>query len=95
MGKLNITELESEIKELDGWKIDNNSIVRTYEFSSFPQAIEAIVRASEIAEAMNHHPDMDIRWRTVVFRCSTHSLGGVTEQDLELAKEIEKQVIKK
>lgn len=95
MGKLNKIELESKIKELNKWIIDKNSIVKTYEFSSFPQAIEAIVQVSEVGEAMNHHPDIDIRWRTVVFRCSTHSLGGITEQDIALAKEIDKLLTNK
>ncbi|MGH3922538.1 MAG: 4a-hydroxytetrahydrobiopterin dehydratase, partial [Pseudonocardiaceae bacterium] len=48
------------------------------------------VRAvAEIAEAHNHHPDIDIRWRTVTFRCSTHSAGGITGKDIELASEID------
>jgi 4a-hydroxytetrahydrobiopterin dehydratase len=45
---------------------------------------------AEIAEARNHHPDIDIRWRTVTFRCSTHSKGGITDLDIELAEEIDR-----
>ena len=48
--------------------------------------------AGEIAESRDHHPDMDIRWRTVTFRCSTHSAGGITALDLDLAKAISEQV---
>jgi 4a-hydroxytetrahydrobiopterin dehydratase len=44
---------------------------------------------AEIAEARNHHPDIDIRWRTVTFRCSTHSKGGITDLDIELAEQID------
>jgi 4a-hydroxytetrahydrobiopterin dehydratase len=45
---------------------------------------------AEIAEARNHHPDIDIRWRTVTFRCSTHSKGGITDLDIDLAKQIDR-----
>ncbi|HEV7828580.1 MAG TPA: 4a-hydroxytetrahydrobiopterin dehydratase, partial [Pseudonocardiaceae bacterium] len=45
-----------------------------------------------IAEARNHHPDIDIRWRTVTFRCSTHSKGGITNLDIELASEIDRVI---
>ena len=46
-------------------------------------------RVAEIAEEMNHHPDMDIRWRTVTFSLATHSVGGVTQLDVELAHRID------
>jgi 4a-hydroxytetrahydrobiopterin dehydratase len=46
----------------------------------------------EIAESRDHHPDMDIRWRTVTFRCTTHSAGGITGADVDLAKAISEQV---
>ena len=48
-----------------------------------------LVTAAEIAEEMNHHPDMDIRWRTVTFSLATHSAGGVTQLDVELAHRID------
>ncbi|MGH3934235.1 MAG: 4a-hydroxytetrahydrobiopterin dehydratase, partial [Pseudonocardiaceae bacterium] len=60
---------------LTGWQRDGDSIVRTAKLPSFPAAIEAVRTVAEIAEARNHHPDIDIRWRTVTFRCSTHSEG--------------------
>ena len=44
---------------------------------------------AEIAENDNHHPDIDIRWRTLTFRCTTHSAGGVTASDVSLAEEID------
>ena len=52
--------------------------MRTVELASFPQAIEVVDRVAEVAERDNHHPDIDIRWRTLTFRCSTHCAGGVT-----------------
>jgi 4a-hydroxytetrahydrobiopterin dehydratase len=75
---------------LNGWQRDGNAIVRTAKLPSFPAAIEAVRAVAEIAEARNHHPDIDIRWRTVTFRCSTHSEGGITDLDIELAKQIDR-----
>lgn len=89
MSKLLTDEQVSEaLARLGGWTRDGDSIVRTAELASFPAAIEAVRRVAEIAEARDHHPDIDIRWRTVTFRCSTHSAGGITGKDVELAHEI-------
>ncbi len=73
---------------LDGWRRDGDSIVRTAELADFPAAIEAVRRIADLAEARDHHPDIDIRWRTLTLRCSTHSDGGITAKDVELAGEI-------
>ncbi len=72
------------------WHRDGDAIVRTAKLPSFPAAIEAVRAVAEIAEARNHHPDIDIRWRTVTFRCSTHSEGGITSLDIDLAGEIDR-----
>ncbi|MCA1706975.1 MAG: 4a-hydroxytetrahydrobiopterin dehydratase [Actinobacteria bacterium] len=78
------------LQDLTDWQRDGNAIVRTATLSSFPAAIEAVRAVAEIAEARNHHPDIDIRWRTVTFRCSTHSQGGITDLDIELAGQIDR-----
>jgi 4a-hydroxytetrahydrobiopterin dehydratase len=75
---------------LTDWRREGNAIVRTAKLPSFPAAIEVVRAVAEIAEARNHHPDIDIRWRTVTFRCSTHSQGGITGLDIELAGEIDR-----
>ena len=83
---------EQIVAALDGltdWQREGNAIVRTTKLPSFPAAIEAVRAVAEIAEALNHHPDIDIRWRTVTFRCSTHSAGGITDLDIELARRID------
>jgi 4a-hydroxytetrahydrobiopterin dehydratase len=74
---------------LDDWQLDGGAFARTVELANFPQAIQVVNRVAEIAENNNHHPDIDIRWRTVTFRCTTHSAGGVTESDVGLAEEID------
>lgn len=75
---------------LTSWQRDGDTITRTAKLSTFPAAIEAVRAVAEIAEARNHHPDIDIRWRVVTFRCSTHSQGGITNLDIELASEIDR-----
>jgi 4a-hydroxytetrahydrobiopterin dehydratase len=70
-------------------RAEGGSFERTAELGSFTQAIQAVNRIAEIAESVNHHPDIDIRWRNLIFRLSTHSAGGVTEKDVSLAEEID------
>lgn len=83
-------QVADALEGLTDWQRDGDAIVRTAKLPSFPAAIEAVRAVAEIAEARNHHPDIDIRWRTVTFRCSTHSEGGITGKDVELAKEIDR-----
>jgi 4a-hydroxytetrahydrobiopterin dehydratase len=84
--------IDAALQDLPGWKREGDALVRTAELASFPVAIGVVARVGEIAERRNHHPDMDIRWRTVTFRCSTHSAGGVTRFDVDLARAISEQV---
>jgi 4a-hydroxytetrahydrobiopterin dehydratase len=80
------------LQEHPHWSGDPSGIARTVTFDSFPTAITAVNRVAAVAEELNHHPDMDIRWRSVTFRCVTHSAGGVTAQDLDLADRIDRIV---
>ncbi len=63
------------------------SIERTYEFKNFVGSMRFVVIVAEKAEEMNHHPDIDIRWNKVRLELSTHSAGGLTDLDFQLAKE--------
>jgi 4a-hydroxytetrahydrobiopterin dehydratase len=81
-------EVRAGLAELPGWERDGDAIVTRVQHPSFPAAIAWVVRVGFLAEAMDHHPDLEIRWRTVTVRCSTHSAGGVTALDLELARRI-------
>jgi len=81
-------QVTAELAGLTGWSRDGDEIVRTAELPSFPAAIAVVDRVATIAEARDHHPDIDIRWRTLTFRCSTHSAGGLTAKDIDLASEI-------
>lgn len=78
--------------DLPGWTRDGEALVLTAKLPSFPTAITVVDRVAEIAEDRDHHPDIDIRWRTLTFRCSTHSAGGITDLDTALATSISEQV---
>jgi 4a-hydroxytetrahydrobiopterin dehydratase len=75
-----------------GWSGDPTGIRRQVELPSFAAAITVVDRVAEVAEELDHHPDIDIRWRTVTFACATHSAGGVTRKDLGLAARIDEIV---
>jgi 4a-hydroxytetrahydrobiopterin dehydratase len=69
----------------EGWAEIDAALVREFEFQRFPEAIAFVDRVAELAEAENHHPDIDVRYRRVTLRWSTHSAGGITDRDRELA----------
>jgi 4a-hydroxytetrahydrobiopterin dehydratase len=73
---------------LPGWERDGDSIVWTVALPDFPAAISVVDEVAVLAERADHHPDIDIRWRNLTFRCSTHSEGGLTQLDLDLATAI-------
>ncbi|MGW4478266.1 4a-hydroxytetrahydrobiopterin dehydratase [Rhodococcus triatomae] len=87
---LSDAEVTEALTELPRWRRDGAMLVRTVDLPTFPDAITVVDRVAEVAEARNHHPDIDIRWRTLTFRCSTHSAGGITDLDVALAREIER-----
>lgn len=81
-------EIERQLAALPGWTRDGAQIVAELEAPDFPTAITLVDEVALEAEDMDHHPDMDIRWRTVRFALSTHSAGGITQLDIELAHRI-------
>jgi 4a-hydroxytetrahydrobiopterin dehydratase len=82
-------QVTEALRTLPDWSAQDATLVRTVELESFPKAIQVVNRIAEIAENDNHHPDIDIRYRTLVFRLSTHSIGGITALDVSLAEEID------
>jgi 4a-hydroxytetrahydrobiopterin dehydratase len=84
--------VDAALGDLPGWTREDDALVLSATLPTFPVAIGVVARVGEIAEARDHHPDIDIRWRTLTFRCSTHSEGGITQRDVELAKAISEQV---
>jgi 4a-hydroxytetrahydrobiopterin dehydratase len=86
---LDVDSIRDAVALLDGWSGDSTAVSRTVESAGFPEAIALVVQVARAAEEMDHHPDIDIRWRTVTFRCTTHSAGGVTGRDIALAQRID------
>jgi 4a-hydroxytetrahydrobiopterin dehydratase len=78
-------EVAAFIEAHPGWERDGESITRTYEHSDFNGSMGFVTRVALAAEKADHHPDIDIRWNKVKLTLSTHSEGGITTKDLDLA----------
>ena len=89
MALLSDEELERGLRALPGWVRDGDAIVKQFEFVDFKESIAFVNRVTPVAEEMNHHPDLLISWNTVTASLSTHSEGGLTANDLELAARID------
>ena len=85
MPLLTADEIEDGLTRLPGWTREGESITRTYEQPSFRASLAFVVWVGELAEAHDHHPDIDIRYSKVMLTLSTHSAGGLTEKDFGLA----------
>ncbi len=86
---LDEARLGAALAGLPDWTGDGTALRRTVRAASFRDGIRLVTAVAEVAEEMDHHPDIDIRWRDVTFTLSTHSAGGVTELDLTLARRID------
>ena len=87
MSLLDDATIDSALPTLN-WEREGDEIVRKFDCGTFPKALEFVNAVGERAEAANHHPDIDIRWKDVTLRLSTHDAGGLTQKDLDLAGEI-------
>ncbi len=82
-------DIKDWMKKLPEWDLEKKHIERTFEFDDFSQSIEFVNGVAEIAEEDEHHPEIDIRDSKVRLRLSTHSEGGLTDLDFELAEKID------
>lgn len=82
-------QIAADLAGLDGWSGDTTALRRTIKARDFLAGIGLVGEVALAAEEMDHHPDIDIRWRTLHFTLSTHSAGGVTERDIALAERID------
>ena len=83
-------DLARFLAEHSGWREQDNALVRTYELASFREAIAFVTRVADIAERHDHHPDIDIRYRKVTLRLTTHDAGGLTFRDPAVAADIDR-----
>jgi 4a-hydroxytetrahydrobiopterin dehydratase len=82
-------EIQRALGGLVGWTRRGDTLTKTFTFDRFPDGIAFVDRVAKIAEDMNHHPDIDIRYTKVAMTLSTHDAGGITQSDLDLAGRIE------
>ena len=90
--KLSDSEIEQCLAHLPGWSREGDQIVKWYELSSFPATIDFVRRIADLAEAADHNPDLDIRYRRLRVALSTHDSGGITQKDIDLATQAEAAV---
>ena len=84
-------EIAEALRHLPGWERGDKAIIKTFTFDDgFVGSVGFVNRVTEPAERMNHHPDLEISWNRVTVSLSTHSQGGVTDNDLRLATEVDK-----
>jgi 4a-hydroxytetrahydrobiopterin dehydratase len=90
MAVLSDEQVDAALPELNGWQRAEGTLRRSIKFPSFLAGIDAVRRVAEHAEAQDHYPDIDIRWRTVRFALVTHSEGGITDKDVAMAHDIDR-----
>ena len=87
--KLSDVEIQRSLGALPGWSRRGDALAKTFTFPRFGDGIAFVAKVAGMADAMDHHPDIDIRYTRVTFSLSTHSAGGITQLDLDLATRIE------
>jgi 4a-hydroxytetrahydrobiopterin dehydratase len=87
--RLDDAAIDARLGGLTGWSREGDEIRKEYVRAGFADAIAFVVRVGFLAEAADHHPDIDIRWRTVHLTLSTHDAGGLTTLDFDLAGKID------
>ena len=85
-------EIEQRLDELGDWEREGVGITKLFEFDDFPSAINFVTDVAHVAERYDHHPDIDIRYTNVRLTLSTHSEGGLTARDFDVANEIEQSI---
>lgn len=87
--KLAEDEVEARLQALSGWKRDGSEIEKKFKFAGFKESMAFVNRVAEAADAMDHHPDIEIKYDKVELKLSTHSEGGLTDKDFDLAAQID------
>jgi 4a-hydroxytetrahydrobiopterin dehydratase len=89
MALLSDEDVKERLKELDGWRQRGEYIVKSFDRGDFVGSVKFVDSIVEPAEEMGHHPDIAISWSQVEVAISTHTEGGLTENDFELAKKVD------
>lgn len=88
MKRLGESEIQDGLARLPGWQRAGDAITRTFSFADFKEAMAFVNRVAALADAMDHHPDIDIRYSKVSLRLTTHDASGLSARDLTLAEQI-------
>ena len=88
--RLSDIAIQRELGTLPGWSRRGDVITKTFQFRNFLTGIDFVTGVARAAETADHHPDIDIRYTKIVCTLSTHSAGGITQKDLDMARQIEK-----
>ena len=89
MAKLTEQDIVGRLKGAAGWVREGDAIRKTFTFGKFADGIRFVDRVAIAADAMDHHPDIDIRYTTITLTLSTHSAGGLTAKDFDLAAKVD------
>ena len=89
MARLSDDEINDRLQDLDGWERSGDAITKDFDNGDFKGSVDFVNRLTPAAEEMEHHPDLEISWKTVTVTLSTHSEGGLTGADFELAGKID------
>jgi 4a-hydroxytetrahydrobiopterin dehydratase len=89
MAILSEDKIIESLTALDGWKLEGKAIAKVFVKKDFVEAMAFVNKVALLAEKADHHPDIEIKWNRVRLVLSTHSEGGVTEKDIDLARKID------
>ncbi len=89
--KLDEPQIHAALTTLPNWKLERGELVQTATFDDFKQAMKFVNHVADLAETAGHHPDIDIRYNKVRLALVTHDAGGITQNDISLARNIAKK----
>jgi 4a-hydroxytetrahydrobiopterin dehydratase len=89
MARLSEDQIDERLAELEGWERSGDAITKSFDRGDFVGSVDFVKSLVEPAEEMGHHPDLSVSWSTVEVTITTHSEGGLTANDFELAKQID------
>ncbi len=87
--KLSDEEIKQSLGKLEGWKVDGILLKKEFKFENFAESLEFVNRVGEIAERADHHPDITFGWGYANIELTTHDVGGLTNNDFDIAGEID------
>ena len=90
MKRLEENEIKQYFRDLQGWKLESNAIVKEWQFKDFSEAMVFINKVAELAEEQDHHPELFNVYNKVVLKFSTHDAGGLTTRDFRIAMDIDR-----